>query len=209
MNSEEALAQGVRQLGLDIPPERQQKLLELLRLMAQWNRIYNLSAVRSELLAVSVHLLDSLAILSSLPEVPVLDVGSGAGFPGVPLAVARPQVEVTMIEANGKKTAFVRHAIARLGLPNAKVVQERVERWNTQQRFPAIVSRAFAELRTFVELAGHLLAPGGRMYAMKGRFDREEAASLPVAWTVREVARLDVPGLNAERHLVVIAPERT
>lgn len=205
MNPERNLAAGITALGLDVPPERQQQLLEYLRLIAQWNRVYNLSAVRYEPDAVSVHLLDSLVLTTVLPEVTTLDVGSGAGLPGVPLALARPDVPVVMIEANGKKAAFIRHALTKLALRNAEVVEERVERWHPARRFPAIVSRAFAELSTFVRASAHLLSTGGRFYAMKGRRDRDEShAPLPAPWRVLEVLPLRVPGLAAERHVVVV-----
>lgn len=204
MTPEQVLGAGLDELVLDLPARGQHQLLEYLRLMDQWNRVYNLSAVRSEVDAVSIHLLDSLAITSVLPETSTLDVGSGAGLPGVPLAIARPQVRVTMVESNGKKAAFIRHAVSRLGLDNAEVIEDRVEQWQTDRRFPAIVSRAFAELAAFVRLAGRLLAPEGRLYAMKGRFGHAEAAALPPPWTVLEVRQIHVPRLDAERHVVVI-----
>jgi 16S rRNA (guanine527-N7)-methyltransferase len=204
MTPEQVLGAGLDELALDLPASGQGRLLEYLRLMDQWNRVYNLSAVRSGVDAVSVHLLDSLAITKMLPEASTLDVGSGAGLPGLPLAIARPQMRVTMVESNGKKAAFIRHAISRLGLRNAEVIEDRVEQWQTERRFPAIVSRAFAELAAFVRIAGRLLAPGGRLYAMKGRFARAEASALPAPWTLLEARRIHVPGLDAERHVVVI-----
>jgi 16S rRNA (guanine527-N7)-methyltransferase len=204
MSAAEALASGLTQLGLALPCDGQRKLVDYLRLLDQWNRVYNLSAIRSEAVAVSVHLLDSLVLLKVMPEVATVDVGSGAGLPGVPLAIARPRSPVSMIESNGKKAAFVRHAVARLALDNADVVEERVEHWRPQRRFPAIVSRAFAELAEFVRVSAHLLAPGGRFYAMKGRADRAELDALPSPWQVIEVRPFAVPGVEGQRHVVVV-----
>jgi 16S rRNA (guanine527-N7)-methyltransferase len=208
MKPGQALAAGLEALDLDLGAAAEAKLLDYLHLLQQWNRVYNLTAIPSEVDAVSVHLLDSLSILKLLPEVEVLDVGSGAGLPGIPLAVARPRLSVTMVEANGKKAAFIQHALARLRLANARRVQTRVEDWRSGERFRAIVSRAFAELATFVRLSSHLLASGGRLYAMKGRHDLAEASSLPAPWRLLEVVRLEVPGLDAERHLLVVGEAR-
>jgi 16S rRNA (guanine527-N7)-methyltransferase len=207
MTPQELLSAGLRELNLEIASGGQEKLLEFLRLMAQWNRVYNLTAVRSDLQAVSIHLLDSLAVLHKLPDTPLLDVGAGAGLPGIPLAVARPRIPTTMVESNGKKVAFLQHAVARLGLANAHVVHARIEHWEAEPRFAAVISRAFSELARFVQLAGRLIAPGGRLYAMKGRFDAAEAAALPPPWSVLEVAPLRVPGLDAQRHLVIVGKE--
>jgi 16S rRNA (guanine527-N7)-methyltransferase len=204
MSAAEALASGLAALGLTVPAAGQRKLLDYLRLMDQWNRVYNLSGIRSEATAVSVHLLDSLALISVMPEVATVDVGSGAGLPGVPLAIARSRVPMTMIESNGKKAAFIRHVVSRLALANAEVVEERVERWQPERRFPAIVSRAFADLADVVRVSAHLIAAGGRFYAMKGRLDRSEVDALPSAWRVVEVRPLVVPGVEGQRHVVVV-----
>jgi 16S rRNA (guanine527-N7)-methyltransferase len=153
---------------------------------------------------VTHHLLDSLSILPHVRGPNVLDVGSGAGLPGIPIAIARPALRVTLLEANQKKSAFLTQAVGELRLANVTVVTERVESWHTATRFDAIVSRAFADLGEFVAAAGRLLAPRGVMAAMKGVHPYEEIERLPQGFRVREVMRLAVPGIDAERHLVLV-----
>ena len=200
----ESLAQGIAQLEPDIAPEIQQKLLSYLYLLQKWNKTYNLTAIRQPEQMVSNHLLDSLVLTSHIMGTRILDVGSGAGLPGIPLALARPQCEVTLLDSNHKKTAFLRQVAAELALVNITVVSDRVESWQPPQKFDCIVSRAFAELAEFVNLAKHLLAPGGYFAAMKGLHPYEEIEKLPPGWRAREVLKLTVPGLNAIRHLVLI-----
>jgi len=201
----EPLHAGLTALGLELEAAQEEKLLAFLALLSKWNRVYNLTAVREPAAMVPQHLLDSLAVLPHLGEVGTLvDVGSGAGLPGIPLAIARPELALTLVEASHKKASFLQQACLELTLRGVTVVCERVERFVPAQPVEAVISRAFAELREFVRLARHLVAPGGRLLAMKGVYPDEELAQLPPEVTVRAVVPLKVPGLRAQRHLVVM-----
>jgi len=153
---------------------------------------------------VTQHLLDSLAAVPHLSRGTVLDVGSGAGLPGIPIAIAAPEREVALLDSNHKKAAFLHQAVAELRLANATVCRERVAAWRTARRFDVVISRAFAELGEFVEAAAHLLAEGGVIAAMKGVYPYAELERLPEGFCVRAVQKLTVPGLAAERHLVLV-----
>ena len=198
------LAQGVTELRLDLTEETQRKLLDYLALIEKWNRVYNLTAIREKSKLVSHHLLDSLAVLPHLAGGRVLDVGSGPGLPGIPIALARPDWGVTLLDSNHKKTAFLTQAVGDLNIANAEVRRERVEQWRPATAFDVVISRAFSELADFVRLAGHLVAPGGRLAAMKGLYPYEEIAQLPEGYRVERVVPLVVPGVEGERHLVLI-----
>ncbi len=198
------LAEGLSALDLPLGDDTQARLIQYLDLLEKWNRVYNLTAIRDKDQMVSNHLLDSLVIVPFVHGVRVLDVGSGAGLPGIPLALARPQLQITLLDSNHKKTAFLRQASAELALTNVSVASERVESWQPVQKFDCIVSRAFAELAEFVNLAKHLLAPGGYFAAMKGLHPYEEIEKLPAGWRAREVRALTIPGLDVVRHLVLI-----
>jgi 16S rRNA (guanine527-N7)-methyltransferase len=201
----EPLHAGLTALGLELEAGQEEKLLAFLALLSKWNRVYNLTAVREPAAMVTQHLLDSLAVLPHLGEVDTLvDVGSGAGLPGIPLAIARPELALTLVEASHKKASFLQQACLELTLRGATVVCERVERFVPAHPVEAVISRAFAELREFVRLARHLVGPGGRLLAMKGVYPDEELAQLPPEVTVRAVVPLKVPGLPAQRHLVVM-----
>ena len=191
-------------LGLALADTQVATLERYLDLLEKWNRVYNLTAIRERSRMVTHHLLDSLAVLPHVRGPRVLDVGSGAGLPGIPLAVAGPALHVTLLESNHKKSAFLTQAVAELQLANVQVVMERVESWQPEARFDTIVSRAFAELGEFASLAGRLLAPQGVLAAMKGVHPFEEIERLPQGYRVERVVRLSVPGLDAERHLVLM-----
>ncbi|HET9044614.1 MAG TPA: 16S rRNA (guanine(527)-N(7))-methyltransferase RsmG [Burkholderiales bacterium] len=191
-------------LGLLLADTQVATLERYLDLLEKWNRVYNLTAIRERSRMVTHHLLDSLAVLPHVRGPRVLDVGSGAGLPGIPLAVAGPALHVTLLESNHKKSAFLTQAVAELQLANVQVVMERVESWQPEARFDTIVSRAFAELGEFASLAGRLLAPQGVLAAMKGVHPFEEIERLPQGYRVQQVVRLRVPGLDAERHLVLM-----
>jgi 16S rRNA (guanine527-N7)-methyltransferase len=201
------LGRGLQELGLDASA-LSAPLLAYRDELVRWNAAYNLTAVRDPAEMVTRHLLDSLALLPALYDVPVsrlLDVGSGAGLPGLPLAMARPDWHVTLLDSNGKKARFLRHAVRTLGLPNVEVVEGRVEEHVPDAPYDAIVSRAFAALGDFLALTARLLVPGGHWLAMKGRLDDNAPAAIPpnVATDPR-VVRLQVPGLREERHLVIV-----
>ncbi len=202
---EAALASGLRDLGLALDEATQQRLIAYVQLLAKWNRVHNLTAVREPAQMVVLHLLDSLAILPHLDHArTLLDVGTGAGLPGIPVALARPDLEVTLLDASHKKATFLRQAVAELRLANVAVACERVEGWRPGIGFDVVVSRAFAELADFVSQAAHLVAPGGRLLAMKGVHPYEEIARLPATHRIENVIPLRVPTLEAQRHLVLL-----
>ena len=204
MTPELQLAAGIAVQGLILPEGAEAKLLAYLTLLDKWNRVYNLTAVRGIDRMVGHHLLDSLAAVPYFHGKNVLDVGSGGGLPGIPLAIARPELQVTLIDSVAKKTAFLLQAKAELGLDNLQVVTARVEDFKPVLAFDVITSRAFSDLRTFVTLTRHLLEPAGCWLAMKGLIPHEEIASLPDWTKVSANNALQVPGLEASRHLIVL-----
>ena len=197
------LDHGLQALGLDAalaPP-----LLTYLALLARWNRTYNLTAIRDPRAMVSLHLLDSLAMEPFARAAGTLaDLGTGAGLPGIPLAIALPSLRVTLVESNGKKARFLREAVRTLGLDNARVAESRAQALDAPGDFDAITARAMATLADLLAAGAHLLRPGGRLLAMKGARPEAEIAALPAGWQVAAVHPLAVPGLDAERHLVVV-----
>ena len=202
------LRDGLVALGLDLPDEVQAKLQSYLVLLKKWNATYNLTAIRDEAEMVTQHLLDSLSVLPVLEKSALAgrrwaDIGSGAGLPGIPLAIVRPDLEMSLVETVEKKSAFQRQAKIELGLANVTVVNRRVEDVPGGV-FDAVISRAFADLADFVRLAGHLLAQDGRLYAMKGQLPEDEIKRLPSGWAMVNCTPLNVPGLDAQRHLLVI-----
>ncbi len=196
------LAFGLSALGLDLPETARQQLLAFRDLLLKWNKTYNLTALRDPEQAIAHHLLDSLSILPHIGGGPLLDVGSGGGLPGIPLAIARPELSVSLVDTVQKKASFLQQAAIELGLKNVAVHHARVEALSGQ--YAQISSRAFAELKPFIELTRHLLAPGGRWLAMKGVRPDAEIAALPAGIGVEALIPLDVPGLNAERHLIIL-----
>lgn len=196
---------GVDRLGLNLPGGAEAQFAAYLALLAKWNRVYNLTAVRDASQMVTQHLLDSLAVLPHLGSFASLaDVGSGGGLPGIPLAIARPAMAVTLIEANQKKATFLQQAKIELKLDNVSIHYGRVEDLKPLSPFGAVISRAFSDLALFVEVAGHLLAPGAPLLAMKGVQPQEEIARLPDDWRVTSSIPIVVPGLDAQRHLITI-----
>lgn len=206
---ENAIRQGAAGLGIALPEAAAERLSAYVGLLMKWNRVYNLTAIREEQKVVSHHILDSLVVLDHLPAGTLVDVGSGAGLPGLPIAIAQPAREVTVLDSNQKKGAFLKQAVAELGLANVQVVIERVEDFRPLRPFEVVVSRAFSDLADFVNLAGHLCAPGGTMLAMKGLYPDAEIAQLPAGWTVESAPALDIPALEASRHLVVMRSSPT
>ncbi|WP_293765931.1 16S rRNA (guanine(527)-N(7))-methyltransferase RsmG [uncultured Aquitalea sp.] len=197
------LKAGLPALQLELSDAQLSLLDGYLTLLAKWNHTYNLTAVREEQRMVSYHLLDSLTLVPHLAGGNrLLDVGSGGGMPGIPAAIARPDLQVVVLDANHKKTTFLRQAVIELGLSNVEVITDRVEAYQPAEKFDRITSRAFSELTEFVKLTGHLLAEGGQYLAMKGVYPYEEISLLPADIAVSEVIPVQVPGLEAERHLV-------
>ena len=204
MNTVAQLETGVADLSLVLPEDAETKLPAYLALLDKWNRVYNLTAVRETERMVSHHLLDSLAIVPYVETGRVLDVGSGGGLPGIPLAIARPDLQVTLIDSVAKKTAFLLQAKAELRLDNVSVVTGRVEAHQDATGFDFITSRAFSDLKEFVTLTRHLLVPGGRWLAMKGLYPHEEIAALPDWVKLRGEHVLTIPHLDATRHLIIL-----
>jgi 16S rRNA (guanine527-N7)-methyltransferase len=205
MTPHAALQSGLGELALALPPGATEKLLAYLELLAKWNKTYNLTAIRDPLQAVSHHLLDSLVVLRELSDRAgtLADVGSGGGLPGIPLAIADPARRVTLNDANEKKGAFLRQAVIELGLRNADVHIGRVEDWRPAERFAIVISRGFASLVDFLSACRHLAVPSGVLAAMKGAYPMAELAQVPADCDCKDVRRLKVPLLDAERHLVL------
>ncbi|WP_145478611.1 16S rRNA (guanine(527)-N(7))-methyltransferase RsmG [Stenotrophomonas rhizophila] len=198
-----ALEKGLAAMGLDAalaPP-----LLTYLTLLNRWNGTYNLTAIRDPLEMVTRHLLDSLAMQPFLEQGTLADLGTGPGLPGIPLAIARPRLQVTLVESNGKKARFMREAVRQLGLTNARVAESRAEALAEPGAYDNVTARAMDTLAGIIAVGGHLLRPGGKLLAMKGVYPHDEIAQLPACWQVEQVLPLQVPGLTGERHLVVVA----
>ncbi len=204
----DALASGIEALGLELPDRATAQFAAYLALLAKWNRTYNLTAIREPERMVTHHLLDALAVLPHLgpAEAPrrVLDVGTGGGIPGLPLALARPAWQVVLLDANHKKGAFLTQAAIELELRNVEVVVSRVEDYVPAEPFDVVISRAFSDLATFARAGARHLAPGGKLVAMKGVHSNEELAGLPPEFCVLATPALNVPGLDAARHLVIM-----
>jgi 16S rRNA (guanine527-N7)-methyltransferase len=203
MSLAERLRSGLAAMDLKLDATVQDHLLVYLSLLAKWNKTYNLTAIHEPERMLTHHLLDSLALLPYVHAERLLDVGSGAGLPGIPLALARSATHVTMIDASNKKATFMRQAIIELGLKNAVALHVRVEDLRPEAPFGQIVSRAFSDLSEFVRLSGHLLAQRGEWLAMKGLYPNEELVQLKDA-RLKADHRLRVPELDAERHLIVL-----
>lgn len=200
----DTLVAGTRELGLALDDSQAERLLALVALVGEWNAKFNLTAIRDPMDMVRKHLLDSLTVQPWVRGPFVTDCGTGAGFPGLPLAIANPDLRFTLIDSTQKKIRFVEHAAKELGLANVTAVAVRAESYEPAQRSQSVVSRALAAVPLFVQQAGHLCAKQGRLLAMKGRDPAEELAKLPPGWRVASVEKLRVPGLPDERHLVVL-----
>ena len=201
MQAEQRLQQGLEKLGLKIAPAIQQKLMDYLQLMLKWNRAYNLTAIRELDSMVIRHLLDSLSILPYIDQSPVLDVGTGAGLPGIPLALCLPEQKFVLLDSNGKKTRFLTQVKIELGIENIEIIHSRIEDYQPAKRFEMITCRAFAALNTILDLTQHLVTSGTRVMAMKGR---EEMPPLAAGYIELAQHTLQVPWLDEERHLIEI-----
>lgn len=193
---------GATHLGLAPSTAACECLLDYVELLTHWNAVFNLTAVRDPADMVVRHLLDSLAIAPYVRGDNLADLGSGAGLPGIPLAILEPSREHVLIDSNGKKTRFLREAVRNLGLSNVRVEQTRVE--NARGSYACITSRAFSDLAQMLTLGGHLLAPDGQWLAMKGQLDPDEISTLPAAFRIEATHALDIPGLGAQRHVVIM-----
>lgn len=197
-------ARGIAELGLAIDDSQLEKLKQYVALLQRWNKTYNLTAIRDPDQVIPAHIFDSLVVAPFIEGKNCLDVGSGAGLPGIPLAILQPERTFTMLDTNGKKTRFIQQAIIELGLNNASVVQVRVEQWQPDIRFDAIISRAFASINDFINGCSMHLAEDGVFYAMKGLFPDEELSHLPKGFSLASQHSLAVPFLVGERHLLKI-----
>lgn len=202
------LRAGCAALDLSVDARQQQQLLEYLALLAKWNKAYNLTAIRDEAQMVTRHLLDSLAVAPYLTGQRLIDVGTGAGLPGVPLAILFPERAFHLLDSNGKKTRFLFQVKTALALDNMVVHQARVESYRVAASYDAVLSRAFASLQDMVQACSHLLAPGGSFLAMKGALPTEELEAVSQQYPQCTVHPLRVPGLDEQRHLVVIAQQQ-
>jgi 16S rRNA (guanine527-N7)-methyltransferase len=196
------LEQGIAALGLQLPADAVARLLDYQTLLEHWNAAYNLTAVREPADMITRHLLDSLAILPFVQGATLVDLGTGPGLPGIPLAIAAPGREILLVDSNGKKVRFLREAIRTLQLTGVRAVQQRVE--DVPGQFDCVTARAFASLADMLGWGGHLLAPTGIWLAMKGKSPDDELPGVPAGFEVRHTHTLAVPGLAAQRHLLVL-----
>lgn len=203
------LEAGLQSLGIALDPVTQESQLAFLGLLQKWNKAYNLTAVRDPAQMVSRQLLDSLAIMPHIHADAVLDVGAGGGLPGIPLALAFPERQFTLLDSNSKKTRFLNQCVLELALDNVEVVHARAEDFQPVEPFRQITSRAFTALENLVNWCGHLLAEDGRFLAMKGQFPDDELAALPDEWQLTDNIELAIPGCDGARHLLIIDRVRT
>ena len=207
MDNKQKLQEGLQTMGLTLTTAQQLLLLEYVALLKKWNSTYNLTALRDESTMISHHVLDSLTLLPYIRDAKTLmDVGSGGGMPGIPTAICRPDLHITLLDANTKKTSFLQQAVIELGLHNVSVASGRVEAMH-DKKVDVVTSRAFAELADFISLTKHLLNDNGYWAAMKGVYPYEELEHVPNHIVVERVDKLTVPMLNAERHMVVMRPK--
>lgn len=209
MSLRQKLEQGLCQAGLDTAENQRQQLLDYLDLLQKWNKVHNLTAVRDPEEMVTLHLLDSLSVLPHISGKRLLDVGSGAGLPGIPLAICVPHLQVTVMDSSHKKASFMRQAKAELKLANLEVVCGRVEKHQPPQLFDVVISRAFSDFAEFIALTRHLCAPDGQWLAMKGVYPYDELAQFQAKFAdlhEAQVIPLQISGLEAQRHLVFLSP---
>ena len=209
MSATDTLKKGIAALDLDLPADAPERLLAFGHLLIKWNKVYNLTAIRNEAQVVTHHLLDSLSVLPHLTGVNrLVDVGSGGGLPGVVLAICRPELQVDSVETVQKKATFQNQARIELKLANFRAHHARIENWQpayfAEQPVDGIVSRAFADLADFVNLTAHLAGPETRILAMKGVYPADEIARIPAGFALERSTPLTVPGLDAERHLIIV-----
>jgi 16S rRNA (guanine527-N7)-methyltransferase len=202
MNQSKELQSGIAELGIALTTDKQNKLLDYLALLHKWNKVYNLTAIRDPQQMVSNHLLDSLAVMPHLWSGKWLDVGCGAGLPGMVLAIAQPEWQFTLLDSNSKKTSFVQQAVIELGLHNIGVMCVRVEEWQPEDKFDGIIARAYTGLGDFLRTTRHLIAPQGRWAALKG-VPEQELEGVPDDCRIESIIPLQVPGLHAARSLVI------
>ena len=197
------LASGASELGVEISDGAQHAMFSYLALLKRWNRVYNLTAVKGDANMLNRHLLDSLSVVPYLHGSRVIDIGSGAGLPGIPVALACPHLQITLLDSNAKRCRFLRQVQAQLKLKNVTIVHQRAEEYEPAEKFDTLISRAFSSLQTFIENSAHMLADGGRLVAMKGLWPGAVDSQMPPGFHVDIVVNVTVPGLPEQRHLVI------
>ncbi|MBB6093121.1 16S rRNA (guanine527-N7)-methyltransferase [Povalibacter uvarum] len=204
MNPVTTLIEGAAKFGIALSESQGARLLRVLDELDDWNQRMNLTAIRERPAQITKHLLDSLSVQPFLRGERICDIGTGAGFPGIPLAIACPEKHFTLVDSTAKKLKFIDHVAQLLELANIRTVHTRAESYKPDERFDAVLSRAVGPVDQFVKWTGHLIVGGGRLLAMKGRYPEDELKKLPNGWKLAAVHRLEVPGLDEERHLVEI-----
>ncbi len=197
------LADGVAEIGIEVDDQHKRSMLGYLSLLKRWNRVYNLTTVNNDKDFVTRHLLDSLSVVPYLKGKKIIDIGTGAGLPGIPVALACPDLEVTLLDSNAKRCRFLRQVQAQLKLQNIKIVQQRAEKFHPDEKFDSLLSRAFSRLSSYIACSGHLLEDDGRLLAMKGQWPGEEPEKIAAGFRIENVIKLNVPGLAEQRHLVI------
>lgn len=197
------LASSAASLGVEVDDDSQRALMAYLALLKRWNRVYNLTAVKGDANIMNRHLLDSLSVVPYLHGNRIIDIGSGAGLPGIPVALVCRHLNITLLDSNAKRCRFLRQAQAELKLKNVSIVQQPVQEYEPDEKFDSLLSRAFSSLQDFVVSASHLLAEDGRLIAMKGLWPGNESIELPELFEIESVVKLVIPGLPEQRHLVI------
>lgn len=197
------LASGAAELGVELDEHAQHALMSYLALLKRWNKVYNLTAIKGDANMLTRHLLDSLSVVTALQGNRVIDIGTGAGLPGIPVAITNPHMHVTLLDSNAKRCRFLRQVQAQLKLNNVSIVQMRVEEYQPAEKFDNLLSRAFSSLQSFISSSAHLLAEGGQAIAMKGVWPGDEKEQLTNGFKIDEVVKLMIPGLPEQRHLVI------
>ncbi len=198
----QALAEAVAKAGWGVNPQQQQKLISFLLLLHKWNKAYNLTSVRDPMAMLPVHILDSIAIAPHVAAKRYIDVGTGPGLPGIPLAIMHPDKSFVLLDSLGKRVRFMKQVKHELGLSNIDPVQSRVENYKATEPFDAVLSRAFASLKDMLHWCQHLVDCQGSFLALKGQFPTQEIAELPEAFKIISSEPVEVPGLDAERHII-------
>jgi 16S rRNA (guanine527-N7)-methyltransferase len=198
------LQEGLQSLAIQITDDQQAKLIAFVELLHKWNRVYNLTAVRDPRQMIQRHLLDSLSVMHFLQGTRVVDIGAGAGLPGIPLAIALPEKQFVLVDSNRKKTRFLQQAKTELALEQVEVVCSRIENYEPAQMFDSVISRAFTSLQQMAEWSSHLLTENGVLLAMKGHYPEAEMTELANSFEIKAVHKIDFPGLDADRYLIEV-----